>query len=345
MCRRTSYSRMAIGFKSALVLGLIVFCPMPAVCQRDRTIEGQVRTTDGGPLPSDVSVRLERAEGVEAVQKFVGTDGKFEFVDLTDNAYRLVVTAKDFQTVTQDVDMHFLASRFPTIYLVPVKKKKAPPPPSTTPAATDLAAPRKVRKEYEQGARALEKGNLAEAETHLGKAVAEDPCYARAWTTLGVVHSMQNKLVPAEAAFNKSIKCDGAYLGGYLQLAILLNAQGRYAESEAVLQQGMRRLPSDWRLYYQLGIAHGGSGDYEKAEEELLKAQSMNKDVPSEFHLRLAYVFLNRKEYSKAYTEMQTYLAGSPDSQFAEKIREIMRQMEDSGVVSSSASKTEPPKP
>lgn len=326
----------ATGFRFAALLGVVFVSALPVFCQSDRSIEGRVRTIDGGPLPADVTVRLEEAEGVVVGvhQHFVGTDGKFKFDDLHSNSYRIVVTAKGFQTVTMDVDMRYLASRYPSIYLVPVVKKKEASSPFSTPTATDLAAPKKARKEYEKGTASLRDGDVRAARGHLEKAVADDPCYARAQTALGVAESLQRELAAAESAFNQAIKCDGGYLEAYIQLAILLNAQAKYEASQTALQAGLRRFPDEWQLYYQLGMAQGAVGAYAKAEESYLKAESIHPAVPPEFHLRLANACLNRKEYDKAYAEMQAYLSAEPNGRAAEQAKRIMRQMEASGVLS-----------
>jgi tetratricopeptide (TPR) repeat protein len=344
VCSRTPCSPAATWRKLAMLLILMAFFVASATGQSGRDIVGQVRTTAGGPLPLDITVFLEEAEGGVVAQQFVGTDGKFEFDHLKKNSYRLVVTAKGFQMVSQEIDMNYEASRFPAVYLSPlVKKSTSPTLPTET--ATDLAAPRKARKEYEKGARALQSGNLEEARHHLERAVAEDPCYARAETTLGVTLAMQHELALAESAFNKSIKCDGMFLEAYLQQAILLNAQRKFRDSEATLRQGLRRFPDDWQLHYQLGTAEDGMAEYEAAEGDYLRAQSANPAVPPEFHLRLAKVYLNLKKYDKAHAEMETYLQLDPSSRVAEQTRRVMRQMETSGVVSSGQSRKNEMKP
>jgi Flp pilus assembly protein TadD len=319
----------------------MVLGTLPARCQRDfRSIQGRVHTADGSPLPADINVRLEEAEGTVVARQFVGSNGKFEFWDLTGNLYRLIVTAPGFQTVSQDVDMHYEASRFPDVYLVPVVQRKSPSPATTS--ATDLAAPKKAQKEYEKGEHALQNGNPEEARSHLEKAVAEYPCYARAQTTLGVALSMLRQFSPAEAAFKKSIECDAGFLEAYIQLAILLNLEGKYADNKLNLQQGLGHFPDDWQLHYQLGVASDGLKDYAKAEEEYLKAQSINPTPPPEFHVKLADVYLKRKEFEKAYGEMQTYLRLAPNGEFAEETKSLMKRMESAGVVQPEAKANQP---
>jgi tetratricopeptide (TPR) repeat protein len=315
----------------------------PHYCPHEQAlpIEGQVRTADNSPLPQDVQVRLETDRGALSGQQFVSGDGRFRFLTVQGNSYRVVVIAKGFQTVHRDVGDEWGADHSPTIYLVPSGKKNAPP----TEAATDLAAPKQARKEYEAGSRELAAGNLEQARKHLEKAVAEDPCYARAQTGLGVTLGMQHQLAAAESAFHNSIKCDGGYLEAYLQLAILLKGQKKYKECETVLEQGLRRFPGEWPLHYQLGNVKDGLGDYEAAEREFLMAQTLNAELPPEFHLRLADLYRNWKKYDKARTETETYLRADPHGPMAETARQMMQQLEASGTVTVGGNQVDPAKP
>ena len=349
MCRRTSRNPWVGRSRLAMLVILAGLCSVPAIGQmsvrENLMIQGQVRTMGNVPLPLDVTVRLEEAEGQLVAQQFVGNDGKFRFDGLTGDTYRLIVTARGFQTATQVVEMGWLITHYPTIYLVPLVKKRSASSASPAETTTDLAAPKKARKEYEKGSAALESGDLESARNHLEKAVAEDLCYARAQTALGVTLNMQHQFAAAESAFNKSIKCDGAYLEAYLQLALLLKTQKKYKECEAALQQGLRRFPSEWRIHFQLGNAKDAAGDYETAEQEFLKAQSLNAELPPESHLRLAEVYLNWKKYDKAYAEMETYLRVDPNGRFAEPTRRKLREMEASRAVTTGNSGSDQTKP
>jgi hypothetical protein len=56
--------------------------------------------------------------------------------------------------------------------------------------------------------------------------------------------------------------------------------------------------------------------------------------MPAEFHVRLADVYTKEGSYGKAYQEMQSYVHAEPNGRFAAKVKNIMQQMESSGVVS-----------
>jgi Tfp pilus assembly protein PilF len=346
MSTRTVHSLVTNGLKITLILGLLALAPPMATCQsedKSLDIQGQVRTGDGTTIPSDITVKLEQAEGVVVAQQFVGTDGKFLFTGLKGDLYRIVVTARGFQTATADVDMHFLASRFPKIYLLKTEQKETSTPNSSTVAASDLAASKKARKEYEKGHLALQGGMYDEARNHFEKAVAEDSCYARAQTSLGVALSMTHQFAPAESALKKSIACDGGFLEAYVQLAILLNVENKYEENETAIPQGLSHFPGEWQLYYQLGTAYRGSKQYDKAEQAFLKAQSINSNLPPDFHMRLADAYLRQKKYEQAYAEMQNYLRADPNGSYAAETKSLMKRLESSGMVASGRAEAEKP--
>lgn len=333
--RGSAGRRAAIWSKGAALPVLIALAILPLYAQNDSwSIQGQVRTASGSPIPSDVSVVLEEAEGVVVGKQFVGTTGKFEFRNLTGQLYRLIVTAAGFQTATKDVDMHYLASRYPDVYLIPLVQKRSGPSPSPTTSATDGLATNKARKEYEKGDQARQTGDTTDARRHLEKAVADYPCYARAQTALGVVLSIQREFPSAEAAFRKAIGCDGGFLYAYIQMAILLNVERKYDENEANLRQALSRFPEEWELHYQSGAAYAGLKDYGNAEGEYLKAQSINAAaLPTEFHVKLADAYLKQQQWEKGYAEMRSYLGSDPSGEFAAETRTLMKRMESAGVV------------
>lgn len=324
-------------------IGLCVVCASEAAGQRfpgtvetempqTVSLEGRIRVEGGQGTPSGVLVRLETSEGQLAAEQPATTSGEFEFSDLSKVTYVVTVTAPGFQTWQQTMDLGRGANKFiVNVMLTPIGKAR--PSPADLPALTDAKASKKARKEYEKGAHALQARNLSGARTHFERAVAEYPCYARAQTDLALALSSQHELVPAEAALRKAIECDPGFLNAYAELGQLLNAEKKYNDSQTVLQEGLRRSPSSWQFYSELGAAIYGLGHYPEAEAEYLKAQSLSATPLPDVDVKLADVYLKEMNYAKAYAAMQAYLQIEPNGRFAAKIKNIMRQMESSGVL------------
>lgn len=304
----------------------------PAWAQQDADLYGRVRTNRGVVVSSGAVARLETAEHELVAEQPVNTGGEFYFLHIPKIQYVLTVTAEGFETYRQDIDLGVGASRY-NVDIVLSPARKMPEAKSPPPALSDAQAPKEARREYEKAEKALAANKLGEARTHLAKAVASYPCYARAQTDLGIVLGLQQDYTQSEAALRKSIACDPGYVDAYVELAQLLNGAKRFGEALPVLEQGMRLAPGSWQFYYESGVAQYGLKQYSAAESQYLKAQSLNSNPPPELDVKLADVYLRENAFAKAYAKMQKYLKAEPQGRFAPRIREIMKQMESSGAV------------
>lgn len=316
------------------LLFLTLFCAAAFAGQRAVFIIGQVRMESGYALSSSITIQLDSADGIPVTQIMAQPEGQFEFRNLGTGTYRLTATAKGFQPSTQEVVLNSSTLRASvTLYLKPIEK--TPTVDKSLPALTDMAAPKKARKEYSKGARALAKRDLPEAQAQFEKAVAEYPCYARAQTDLAVILFAQRHPTGAEAALRKAIDCDADFLNAYSLLGRLFIQQRNYSESEKVLREALRRAPGDWGFHYQLGTALYGQGLHSKAEEAYLKVRELISDPPPELHTKLAAVYLEQGAEAKAYQELAAYLRARPTGPFADKVRERMAEIESKSLTPS----------
>jgi tetratricopeptide (TPR) repeat protein len=294
-------------------------------------IEGTVRT-EGGTLPSSgVSVRIENDDGEVEAQGRANSSGAFTLEGIHKKFCQLVVVAEGFEPFQETLDLTRKASIFEvTVNLIPLRKTNQA---TLHPAVTDAQAPKNAQKEYEKGEAALNARKLDEAQTHLEKAVAEYPCYARAQTVLAMVLGELGHMAEAEAAAKKARSCDPDFVEAYLQSGMILNNEKKFNESEEALQEGIRRAPSQWQFYYEIAAAHYAQGKFPLAEQDYQRVLSLNSTPPAELHVKLADVYLKENNYSKAYAEMEEYLKEDPNGHFAPKIKGIMQQMQAAGVV------------
>jgi tetratricopeptide (TPR) repeat protein len=321
-----------------LLLGLPLLSTHRGWAQQPVILAGQVRSADGRTVDTAVNLRLETEEGALVQAQPTNPGGQFEFTDLRKMPYRLTATADGFQTLQQLLDLRTPGSRvFITLFLKPVgaaKKESA-----ALPSLTDQQAPKKARDEFGKGMRDFSKQKYSDARARFEKAVTEYPCYARALTQLAVTLIYLRTSTKAEAPLRKSIECDPGYYEAHLVLGQFLNLDKKFGESEKVLGEGIRLSPGSWQFYYQLGIAHSGLGQYEKAEQDYQRVLGFNPAPPPEFHVKLADVYLAQEVYGKAYAEMQAYLQAEPSGRFAEKIRKIMQEMKEAGVLNRASSR------
>lgn len=308
--------------------------PAQSSDQRVASLNGQI-TTDGGVAVNNAMVKLEKSEGEQVEQEPATAAGHFFFTNVPKGEYVLVVIAEGLDTYREAVSLWEGADQYIAVNMTASKAARAQE--AEPPALSDAQAPKKAKHEYAKAEKAIESRKYGEARKQLEAAVEQDPCYARAQTSLGLVMSQQKDYKGAEAAFRKSISCDGGYLAAYLELGRLLNAGDRFDESAPVLQQGIRQAPASWQFYYEAGVAQYGLKRYDLAEQQFGRVKSLVPEPPAELHVKLAEVYLRENSFQKAYASMQDYLRADPDGPFAARIKNVMKHMESSGVLQAQA--------
>ena len=320
-----------------VVCGLVVLCAaLPSLPQvvvaRNITLHGQVQTKDGRPVSEGVMVTLDTSDGAPVATHQTNWNGNFDFDGLSARIYNLGVKADKFQNYQQTLDFTDARVTYHSVNIVLLPIDKPVANLSAQPALTDEAAPKGARKEFEKGSRAWRENKPTEARKHLEKAIEEYPCYARALAILAEVDFAEHKLESAEADYKHAIHCDGTYLDAFYQLAQLYMTERKPAESEAVLHEALRLSPNAWLFHYQLGNAQFVLGEYQQAMQDFLTAQSSHPDMPAEFHIKLANIYLKTAEYPKALAEIDTYLRLSPDGPYAAGARKISEKLRGGGV-------------
>jgi tetratricopeptide (TPR) repeat protein len=327
------WSRIICG--TTLLAMLLVFPLTTLADHTEITLKGQVRTAGGEVIRMGVMAYLKGVDEVPVASIPVGSDGNFEFDNVTPAIYYLIVTADKFKPYQQRLDL----SSFVKLYLVrvvltPVDETGAKN--SDLPALTDEAAPKQARKEYEKGSRAYSKKKYAEARVDLEEAVAQYPCYARAQTALARLNLAENKQDEAEANLKKAVRCDGTFMNSYFQLAQLYYGERKFAKSEEILLRGLRISPSSWLLHFQLGAVRFAQGEYRKSAKEFETAESIHPDIPADLHVQVVNAYLKLGENSKALAEIDTYLRLDPDGKYAESGRKISQILRSNGVAAAS---------
>jgi len=335
------------SFWRGVLCGTVVLCaalpsPPQDIVDNNITLRGQVQNKDGRPIPAGVTVTLETRDGMPLASHSADWNGNFEFPGLGAAVFILKVKADQFQDYREELDFtdHRVTFHSLSIVLLPVAKPVVDL--QALPALTDQAAPKSARKEFEKGNRAWRENKQAEARTHLQKAVEEYPCYARAQAALAEVDLAEHKLESAEAGYKQAIHCDGTYSSAFYQLAQLYMTERKPAESEAILREALRLSPNAWLFHYQLGNAQFVMRKYREASQDFLTAQSLHPDMPPEFHIKLANIYLKMAEYPKALAEIDAYLRLSPEGPYALSAKKVSERLR-SGSVSNAGSRAGTP--
>ena len=266
---RTHARRLVTQLVAAACLVAVgVLREAQAAPQHAISVVGQVTAEGDRGIPIGVTVFVETYDGKSVGEFATNGQGQFRLTLVPAMLpYRLTVKAAGYYPIQQELDLRERQA----ILTVTVRAVLTPIPGAkradeAAPTLTDQSAPRKARKAYEKGVRAVQAHDLPDAQSDFSEAVAVYPCYARAQTGLAALLIRQGDLPAGEAALHKAIQCDPNFPHAFVWLGRVLNSEGRFTESVTILQQGLRLSPKAWELYDQLAAAHYSLGSTRKPE-------------------------------------------------------------------------------
>jgi hypothetical protein len=212
-------------------------------------------------------------------------------------------------------------------------------------SAAPYQAPPNARKAYEKGLQAEKNSKLPDAEKDFAKAVEIYPRYASAWFQLGKVFQKENQNDSARAAYTQAATIDTKFLAPYLALASMAFEAANWTEVLRLtahisdLDPFSSTIASEYLLdldelnlaaaYFYNAVANYKLDKIEQAEKSARKAE--HADLRTNFpqlHILLAQIFIQKKNYPAARSELQTYLDLVPNAKNGDQIREQLAQLE-----------------
>ncbi|HEY4933022.1 MAG TPA: tetratricopeptide repeat protein [Terriglobales bacterium] len=197
-------------------------------------------------------------------------------------------------------------------------------------SVASLQVPQKARKEYEKGSESLEKGNLADAEKSLRKAIDLYPKFAEAWLRLGDVEERQKNTDGAMADYQKAIDADGNFALPYLRMAYLYALASNWEQTRNLTERVNALDPVNFPLaYYYNAVAEFNLNNIARAETNALRAASLDK-LHSEpgVELLLATLYKSKGDPASAADHYRTYLKLVPDGPLSQKVKADLAKTE-----------------
>jgi tetratricopeptide (TPR) repeat protein len=177
-----------------------------------------------------------------------------------------------------------------------------------------------------QGKRALDAGNLNDADQLIERAVALNPDLPVPYFNLAEVYLTSGR--PEEAAqwLRRSIERDTRFRPAYHGLGYLYNLQGKFDDAEQILIAGLTitnpteiqlvRVATDYELLSNLGWTYLEQRRIERAKEALEKAVSLESILAEQYHLALPHYYL-----AQVYCRLDSSHATLAEEQWRDTIR------------------------
>jgi protein O-mannosyl-transferase len=166
--------------------------------------------------------------------------------------------------------------------------------------------------QYSVGALYLQKGDFAQAEIHLDKAVRIDPRNYKAWHNKGTLYLRQGRAMEALEALDKSVAING-YPKAYFTRALLHHSTGRMSLALADIEQTLKAQPQNAKAWLIKGNCLEQTGDIQGALECYNKSIGYDDKEPLAF-MRRGLIFSKTKQLNLAIEDLEAATAMNPNS-------------------------------
>ena len=179
---------------------------------------------------------------------------------------------------------------------------------------------------YQLGRLAAAQGQLPQAGTWLGEAVAMRPGFAPGWFELGSVYAAGSNYDLAVTAFDRAVRYAPGNSQYWFYAGLALAMAGRRAEAIAHYREAARLDPVDWKAHFELGGLLGLDGNYLEAKAESEASVRLNPDFPTS-HLNLGLALVQLGKLDDAEREFEQALRLQPGNPRASDYLEQVRKL------------------
>lgn len=199
-----------------------------------------------------------------------------------------------------------------------------------TVAVANLQLSGKAKKEYESACGALKDKKYEAAETHLRKAVQQEPKYATAWVTLGQMLAARQHNDEARNACSQAVSADASYLPSYLCLADIAARNQQWDEMLKFSSHALDLDSTDDVVAYDY---HAGANlnlhKLPEAERSALRAVEIDKHHSDpRVHFLLAQIYEAKGDPANEAAQLREYLKFASDPNDVAMVKQYLSELE-----------------
>lgn len=270
-----------------------------------------VREAGGARISSPVWIRLTSSDASLIQRAANGEDGsRIIFEDVPIGEYNVEVRAPGYLTATSEASLP-MANVIAYVFVDMRLENGAAAPGSK--GGPPVMAP-KARKELDQAGQALRANNLKAAQDHLDLAKKLAPGHPDVHYLQGLIYLEQQNAVEARKSLETAVSLYPAHAGALASLGVALYRLGNFADAASSLDKAIELSPLTWQSHRALAMCQIRLHDYEKARAQAERALETAGNKAPELHVLLARILIAVKEREKARNELQSFIAGNPDS-------------------------------
>ncbi len=309
------------------------------------TIQGSIFMPNGIRPETSINVKLE-STSYSSLSVVADRNGGFSFSNLVPGSYTIVIDAGEkFETTREPVYVDdtsnppvrtdptspvMITPESPRTIRVPIylQLKRNAPVDNRILNAKLVGVPKDALKHYEIALQYIQGKKIEEAVSELKQAIAIFPQFSIALAQLGRQYLKLGKLDEAVSMLRSSIGIDPTNFDAKLDYGIALLNIKEIDGAEKQLKDATQINGNAVTPHYYLGLVFIQRQNLDEAQKELEIGKQLTggKGYP-QIHKLLSGVYWEKKQYKLAADELEKYLQLLPNSQDAETIRRVIKDL------------------
>ena len=320
---------------AAFAASLLLFIPVEA--QRAGTeldsspvqLDITVVYTNEQPLTVPVRVQLVYLANMVTVdERFTDSAGRITFGSVLPGNYSANVTGAGILNTSENIEVQAHKTTHSVIHVREAEKADNNKGPGGTVTVANLNIPEKARKELDNGAEAMDHGDLAGAVKHFEKAAKIYPNYASAFNNLGVIAAQQKHFETARTYFEKAVSLDDHFPDAYLNLSKLDLNQQKFQDAKQPLARVLAMEPNNLGALLMMATCELITGQNESAIAYARKIHELPHEKFAASHLVAARALEASHHPDQAIEEYRIFLQEAPSSEFTHSAQEALARLQ-----------------
>ena len=302
------------------------------------SIQGRIHFPSGRRTDVRVKVRLENFQSSD-LTVLSDPNGSFVFRGLRSGSYTVVVEAGDDYEIAREpvyIDTDGNNSRrgvvlppVARLYTVQVslQLKREMAVKAAVINAALAAVPDNARELYAKALESSQAGDSIKSVEHLKAAIAIYPQFPIALNELGVQYLKLGQLDKAADALKQAIKLAPDDFMPRLNYGVVLLNQRKFNDAEEQLRTALSKNSSAPTAHMYLGITLAVQRKLDEAQKELELAVASNSGEVYLAHRYLAGIHLERRDFTRAADELESYLKLVPKAHDADVLQQKIKEL------------------
>jgi len=298
----------------------------------NHSLDVQVSLADGSSLQWAVKVEVSDQSGTPIAEAYTThQQGVAEFSrNFPDGLFRITVSGNGIETTTVGFQIAPTESEHREYVRVRLLDKASPSSKADGPLVSvqEMEIPEKARRQFRDGLRAYDNGNIQQAQKDFENAIALYPKYARAHHNLGVLWLKLNDGGKAKQEFTRAIDADPALVPSYGKLAKLLVGERKFSEAERLLRKAASVDPTALDILVMLSSTEYANQEYDDALADARKVHRFpGHEQYADVHLVAAEILIKQGKKKDAVSEFEAFQTESPNDPRVPKVRQLAAQL------------------